>query len=207
MASERQIAANRNNAKKSTGPKSAAGKKRSSHNSYAHGLSSVLPWTGEWGREIGKLAQTISGDNADLLELARASAVAESKLLLSKIDRAKDQMIRRVLAQGCVDKPPKIYSEIKESDDGCILVTELPGIRIPKSARFYPRLSQQEPDRTAQAMYRALPVLLQFDRYERRAAATFHRAMRELILSKGTNDPQPGRSRGDQKQLRKAKEK
>jgi hypothetical protein len=39
MASERQIAANRRNAQKSTGPKSVQGKKRSSKNAYRHGLS------------------------------------------------------------------------------------------------------------------------------------------------------------------------
>lgn len=41
MATEKQIAANRANAKKSTGPKSAAGKERSSRNSIKHGLSGL----------------------------------------------------------------------------------------------------------------------------------------------------------------------
>lgn len=39
MATERQIAANRANAKRSTGPKTAAGKQKSSRNAYRHGLS------------------------------------------------------------------------------------------------------------------------------------------------------------------------
>jgi hypothetical protein len=39
MATERQIAANRANAKKSTGPKTAAGKIRCSRNAFRHGLS------------------------------------------------------------------------------------------------------------------------------------------------------------------------
>jgi hypothetical protein len=39
MASERQIAANRRNARKSTGPRSGAGKKRASRNAYRHGLT------------------------------------------------------------------------------------------------------------------------------------------------------------------------
>lgn len=42
MASERQIAANRKNALKSTGPRSAAGKARAANNSKKHGLASVL---------------------------------------------------------------------------------------------------------------------------------------------------------------------
>jgi hypothetical protein len=39
MASERKIAANRRNAQKSTGPRSDAGKKRSSRNAYRPGLA------------------------------------------------------------------------------------------------------------------------------------------------------------------------
>ena len=39
MASNRQIEANRGNAKRSTGPKTEAGKTRSSRNSLRHGLS------------------------------------------------------------------------------------------------------------------------------------------------------------------------
>lgn len=39
MASDRQIAANRENAKRSTGPRSEAGKARSARNALKHGLS------------------------------------------------------------------------------------------------------------------------------------------------------------------------
>ena len=39
MASDRQIAANRRNARKSTGPRSGAGKKRARRNAYRHGLT------------------------------------------------------------------------------------------------------------------------------------------------------------------------
>ncbi len=43
MATEKQIAANRTNAKRSTGPKTAAGRAKSSRNAYRHGLSRGLP--------------------------------------------------------------------------------------------------------------------------------------------------------------------
>jgi hypothetical protein len=39
LATERQISANRANAKKSTGPRTATGKAKSSRNAYRHGLS------------------------------------------------------------------------------------------------------------------------------------------------------------------------
>ena len=39
MASEKQIAANRANAQKSTGPKTAAGRSKAGRNAFRHGLS------------------------------------------------------------------------------------------------------------------------------------------------------------------------
>jgi len=41
MATKKQVAANRRNAKKSTGPKTEAGKRRSSKNALKHGLTSA----------------------------------------------------------------------------------------------------------------------------------------------------------------------
>ena len=57
MASERQIAANRRNAKKSSGPRSAVGKARSRRNALRHGLAIA--------------SRTISAFQQDVMELAR----------------------------------------------------------------------------------------------------------------------------------------
>jgi hypothetical protein len=43
MATERQIAANRANAKRSTGPKTRGGRRRASQNAYVHGLAGQRP--------------------------------------------------------------------------------------------------------------------------------------------------------------------
>jgi hypothetical protein len=52
MATERQIAANRRNAQNSTGPRSRAGKKRVSRNSYRHGLSYGVAATTEFAKHV-----------------------------------------------------------------------------------------------------------------------------------------------------------
>ena len=62
MASERQIAANRLNARKSTGPRSGAGKKRASGNAYRHGLSLHIISTAALAEQLDKLVREIAGD-------------------------------------------------------------------------------------------------------------------------------------------------
>ena len=85
----RQIAANRRNARRSTGPKSAAGKAASSANALRHGLSAaravVLP--DEDGEAYERLRQGVLGDldPAGALQEALAQRIV---VLLWRLDRA-----------------------------------------------------------------------------------------------------------------------
>ena len=74
MASERQIAANRRNARKSTGPRSGAGKKRASRNAYRHGLTLSISSTAEYAKQLETLVRKIAGDSEDAVMLERARA-------------------------------------------------------------------------------------------------------------------------------------
>ena len=67
MANVKQISANRAKAKRSTGPRSEAGKDRSRLNSWKHGLTA---------EEI-----TITGEDADQFEAVRAGTIS-SRLLV-----------------------------------------------------------------------------------------------------------------------------
>ncbi len=97
MASEKQIAANRANALKSTGPRTVAGRATSSHNAYRHGLSRPMSLDSEAQAAVESLARTIVDEIAgeeqpeaarqDLLEAARALAAAQ--LELKRIRAAK----------------------------------------------------------------------------------------------------------------------
>ena len=68
MASARQIAANRANARKSSGPRSAAGKTRSSQNACRHGLSRRMSGA-KFARAVEALAHDIAGDTTDQVTL------------------------------------------------------------------------------------------------------------------------------------------
>jgi hypothetical protein len=63
MASERQIAANRRNARKSTGPRSGAGKNRASCNAYRHGLTLSITSIAAFAKQLDKLVREIASDN------------------------------------------------------------------------------------------------------------------------------------------------
>jgi hypothetical protein len=63
MATEKQIAANRANARRSTGPKTAAGKKRASQNALRHGLAVRHCAEGLRADELGRRLAAL--DNAE----------------------------------------------------------------------------------------------------------------------------------------------
>ena len=103
MASERQIAANRLNARKSTGPLSRAGKRRASRNAYRHGLASSRKPDAATARKLDQLARQIVGDSDSeiILELARSAAEAEFDLARVRLTRVA--LINRVSAFGAID--------------------------------------------------------------------------------------------------------
>ena len=80
MPSDRQIAANRKNAKKSTGPRSDAGRAASRSNALRHGLAIPIGTDPAFHDDIEKLAKALSlSQKVD--ECAREAARAELDLL------------------------------------------------------------------------------------------------------------------------------
>jgi hypothetical protein len=97
MASERQIAANRRNARNSTGPRSGGGKKRASRNAHRPGLTLSITSTAAFAKDLDKLVRKIAGDSEDAIVLERARAVAQADLELARVRRAKVALIERAL--------------------------------------------------------------------------------------------------------------
>jgi hypothetical protein len=179
MATERQIEANRRNAVKSTGPRSSAGKRRTSRNSYRHGLS-----VGAAGRpeQVERLARKIAGADADAMVLEQARAVAQAQLDLTQIRRLRASLIQRMAEFGVLDTPDPLgtFRDLKR-----ILKSIDRGLPLDLSVPPPPGMPPSEPDRTAEAMRRALPELLKLDRYDRSAAARRDKAA-GLIVARRT---------------------
>jgi hypothetical protein len=181
MASERQIEANRRNARHSTGPRSTSGKKRASGNAFRHGLTKPIS-SAEFEREVEKLARQIAGDTEDrvTLELARDAAAAE--LELARVRRVKAALIDRMAAFGRFDVPPRFASP---KDEAAWILQHYFSATLWKGRPKFavdplPAMPSQEPQRTAEAMRRALPDLVRLSRYESRAVTRRDRAIRSI---------------------------
>jgi hypothetical protein len=81
MASDRQIAANRRNAKESTGPRSEAARGRLRLNALRHGLAVAIGTDPALQGDVAKLAKMLSRGEQQVSESAREAAEAELDLL------------------------------------------------------------------------------------------------------------------------------
>jgi|SRR6516164_298615 len=177
MATDRQIAANRHNARRSTGPRSSAGRNRSRRNSYRHGLAAGVTLNAERIKHIERLARKIAGNSTDVLAVECARTLAQAEYELVQIRRSKVALISRVMAFGAFEtpdstEPKEVRRLIRALKRGEFVVPE----RVEIAA-----MPTIEPERTAEAIRRALPELIKLDRYERRATARRARAMHILL--------------------------
>ena len=96
MATEKQIAANRANAKKSTGPKTALGKLKSSRNAYRHGLSCPLRLDPVTSTKAHAIARALVGERPDAEKLRSAEAFAQAQLELQRIRSTRADLIAKI---------------------------------------------------------------------------------------------------------------
>src|SRR5262245_1213681 len=106
MATERQIAANRRNAKKSTGPQTEGGKKRTGRNALRHGLAARMTPSDAVSNQLEDLARSIAGDTESAVRLACARAAAEAELDLARVRQAKVALIERLTKSCPTIEPP-----------------------------------------------------------------------------------------------------
>lgn len=88
MKAPRRVAANRANARHSTGPKTASGKRRSALNAVRHGLSVPVACDAELDPSVTELALTIARQAKNEEQLILAHRIAEAQIDLLRIQRA-----------------------------------------------------------------------------------------------------------------------
>jgi hypothetical protein len=163
MASERQIAANRRNAQKSTGPTTGPGKKRSSKNAYRHGLSLPVCNVGSQ-KQLKDLSRQFAGDASDAKILGLAERAADAQTDLVRVRMAKTAMLERALmqTQGANLPQPELLDSSRPLFGG----------------------KEEEEQRFVNAVRHILPELTKIYRYEKRAASRRDRAIRKIASMK-----------------------
>ena len=96
MATEKQIAANRANAKHSTGPKTIAGKMKSSRNAYRHGLSGPLRLDPVTSAKAEVIAHALAGAVPNEKTLASAAEFAGAQLELLRIRSRRAELLAKI---------------------------------------------------------------------------------------------------------------
>ena len=178
MATERQVEANRRNALRSTGPRSARGKNRASQNSYRHGFSTKR---GSHEEAVEELAREFVGPNAEWIDLELARQAAEAHLTVRRINQTKTSLINRILTFGELRAqephvPRMPVKALWNFLEICRLTETFP--RPPDATKTMPIGSL---DRTAESIRRALPELVKLERYARRAVSRRDAAVRRLL--------------------------
>jgi hypothetical protein len=181
VASERQIAANRRNAQKSTGPRSVEGKRRASRNAYRHGLGAAVGHSGKSAAEIEAFASEIAyaatgsavaAADAEILAFARVAA--QTELDLARIRGMKSVAMSSLTAAINL----AVGAHNGEMD---LIATSASGQPLFEHAPTPPTSPSLLPTGHADALRRSSMELVILDRYEQRAAARRDRAVLHIV--------------------------
>jgi hypothetical protein len=101
MATERQIAANHANAKRSTGPRTNRGRRASSHNALRHGLSSLVGPPRCVPIDIDGLAEALIQRDTDEIKIAEAWQVARAHSELLRVRAVRTELLASLDPHRC----------------------------------------------------------------------------------------------------------
>jgi hypothetical protein len=96
--------ANRRNARKCTGPRTAQGKARAARNARRHGLTQSARFDPKLARVVATLAQAIAGEGAGARRRACAGEVALAQVEVMRVRQARHDLFARALEGGHVIK-------------------------------------------------------------------------------------------------------
>lgn len=161
MVSTHKVVANRRNAARSTGPKTARGKARARRNAYKHGLAIPVLNDPAISKEIERVARSMVGKRNGPYELAQARVAAEAEFDLHRVRAARVKIIEQAI--GAANE----LGAVVETQHALETHDSPAAIGAPMLRAFL----------------RALPELETMDRYERRALSRRGRAIREIYRS------------------------
>jgi hypothetical protein len=114
MTTARQIKANRANAQRSTGPRTARGKARSSQNARRHGLAVPVLANPDLSKRAESLARAIVGKSAERKVLDAARRVGETQIDLVRIQEVRHELLSGNGAADSSRRPRKIATVLSD---------------------------------------------------------------------------------------------
>ena len=170
MTSSRKRAANRANARHSTGPRSAAGKSRARDNALRHGLAVPISQDLDLNAQASRLAARIAGGNKELL--AYATDIAEAQLDLQRVRQFRSELITRTLLEPLTVRRISVRQQFYACKR--ILRAADRGLKVrPEDVRAMrgqaETIHETRPERHARILKELSEQLGKLDRYERRA--------------------------------------
>jgi len=112
MTSERQRCANQKNARRSTGPRTAAGKAKAAQNSLRHGLAVDIRSDLTLRKDIESLAQQYREDAVEPGRFAHATTAAEAQFAINRVRQARVAFIE----QNAVERPFETSEKLLQFD-------------------------------------------------------------------------------------------
>lgn len=197
MTTSARILANRRNSRKSTGPKSASGKARSSKNALRHGLETPPSANPVFAQQIEDMARALAGEGADLDCLRCARRVAEAQYDVLRIRRIRDQLLNDPNER----LPPVSFAQVTQTwleywdADIAVAIDFTPDTlfrwwNAGQKSQLFGAVGQgylpegYSPMTIESGLPFLAPKLLRLERYERRAFSRRNTAMRELAALK-----------------------
>ena len=159
MTSEPRTAANRQNARSSTGPKTSAGKAVSRQNSRKHGLAVPIFVDENWSAELSNLTAAFSSEAENRMAPQQRNFAAAALADLQRIDRAVVELLNLELKKGIT-----------------VSGTSSDNIRAPLDPASADQVIEREVEAYLAKSYQLEKVI----RYQRRAMARWRRAFCSL---------------------------
>jgi hypothetical protein len=186
MTTTRQLKANRENARASTGPRTRQGKIRSAQNARCHGLSVSVLADPLLSKDAENLAGAIASESADgpgILDCARR--VAEAQIDLQRVRVARLGLLKRDLSNPRYKPLGNLHKRIRALTRlGCMMARMTPQeINDPSFQKFAFEVIGTPPQGPKKFVYILADLtkkLHAMDRYERRALSRRRFAIRDL---------------------------
>ena len=177
MTSERKIRANRQNARASTGPKTANGRARSARNALRHGLSLSVLFNAALSKDVEVLARELAGPDAKAHVLERARRLAETQIDLCRVRYAQHQLLSSKLGDPYYESHAD--ARIKGALLRAFLKKDLANTPLPSVVANLVMTTPQGPEKFALILSQE-HELRALDSYERRALSRRKFAIRKL---------------------------